>query len=124
MSFGLILLFIFSLLLSHPAASTLPIISWPAFYTNYIFSLIGHVSWLIYGKEYIVFILLLVSVLLLPGIRHGRPKAGELELETLTPPPPDFYIPTSIFEEFSTKLGKNLFSPEPMEESVRKLGKI
>ena len=45
LSFGLIFLFIFGLLLSHPAASSLPIISWPASYINHLFSLTGNVSW-------------------------------------------------------------------------------
>jgi tetratricopeptide (TPR) repeat protein len=122
MSFGLIFLFIASLLLSHPAASTLPIISWPASYVNYIFSLTGYISWPIYSIEYIIFILFLVSILLLPGFRQSRPE--EPELETLTPPPPNLDIPESILEEFGERLEKNLFSPEPMEESVRKLGNI
>jgi tetratricopeptide (TPR) repeat protein len=122
MSFGLIFLFIFSLLLSHPAALSLPIISGLTSYINYIFSLTSYVSWPIYGREYVVFILFLVYVLLLPELRHGRPKEEELELETLTPPLPDFEIPASILEEFSERLERNLFSPELMEESVRKLG--
>jgi hypothetical protein len=120
LSFGLIFLFIFSLLLSSPAALSLPVISWPASLINYLFSLTGHVSWPIYGREYIVFVLFLVFILLLPGFRHGRPN--EEELEPLTPPYPDLDIPASILEEFGEKLETSLFSPEPMEESVRKLG--
>lgn len=67
-----------------------------------------------------VFILFLVFILLLPGFRQGRPS--EEELEPLTPPYPDLDIPESIIEEFGEKLKKSLFSPEPMEESVSKLG--
>ncbi|AKB55672.1 MULTISPECIES: tetratricopeptide repeat protein [Methanosarcina] len=120
LSFGLIFLIIFGLLLSHPAASSLPIISWPAAYINHLFSLTGNISWPVYGREYIVFILFLFFILLLPGFRQGKPN--EEELEPLTPPYPDLDIPESILEEFGEKLEKSLFSPEPMEESVRKLG--
>ncbi|MDY0130863.1 MAG: tetratricopeptide repeat protein, partial [Methanosarcina vacuolata] len=120
LSFGLIFLFIFGLLLSHPAALSLPIISWPAAYINHLFSLTGNISWPVYGREYMVFILFLVLILLLPGFRQGRPS--EEELEPLTPPYPDLDIPESILEEFSEKLERSLFFPEPMEESVRKLG--
>jgi hypothetical protein len=122
MSFGFIFFFIFSLLISHPAVSSLPIISWLASYVNDIFSFVGYISWSIYGREYIVFILFLVFLLLLPELRHRRQK--EEELETLTPPPPDFEIPASILDEFNERLERSLFSPEPMEESVRKLGKF
>lgn len=124
--FGFIFLFIFSLLLSHPAASSLPFISWPASYINQIFSLAGtgYVSWALYGREYVIFILFLFSVLFLPGFRLGRQKEEELELETLTPPPLDFEIPVSILEEFTERREKSLFSPEPMQESVQKLGKF
>ena len=78
-----------------------------------------------YAKLYenadrMVFILFLVFILLLPGFRQGRPS--EEELEPLMPPYPDLDIPESILEEFGEKLEKSLFSPEPMEESVSKLG--
>lgn len=120
LSFGLIFLFIFSLLLSNPAALSIPIISWPASYINYLFSPTWGISWPIYGREYIVFILFLVFILLLPGLRQGKPNKEELE--PLTPPYPDFDIPASVLEEFGEKLERSLFSPEPMEESVQKLG--
>jgi tetratricopeptide (TPR) repeat protein len=119
MSFGLIFFFIFSLLLSHPAALSLPIISVPASYINYLSSLTGNISWPIYGTEYTIFILFLFFILLLPGFRQDR--LHEEELEPLTPPYPDLDIPESILEEFGEKLERSLFSPEPMEENVQKL---
>ena len=120
----MIFLLIFSLLLSHPAASSLPLISWPASFINQIFSLTGtgYVSWALYGREYMILILFLFSVLLLPGVQVRRQENEELELEMLTPPPLDFDIPVSIIEEFTERLEKSLFSPEPMEESIQKLG--
>jgi tetratricopeptide (TPR) repeat protein len=124
--FGFIFLLIFSLLLSHPAASSLPIISWPASATNQIFSATGteYISWSLYGREYLIFILLLLAVLLIPEFRIGRWGKEELELEVLTPPAPDFDIPASILDEFTERLEKNLFSPEPMEERIQKLLKF
>lgn len=124
--FGLIFLLIFSVLLSHPATSTLPFISWPAAIISHIFYPAGENSilWALYGKEYLISILILSSLLFLPAFRYGSPEKEELELETLTPPPPDFDIPASILEEFTEKLEKSLFSPEPMRESVEKLGKF
>ncbi|WP_292373401.1 tetratricopeptide repeat protein, partial [Methanosarcina sp. UBA411] len=120
MGFVLIFLFVFVLLLSHPAALSLPIISWPASYINSIFSLTGNVSWPIYDREYIIFILFLAFILFLPEFRQVRPN--EEDFEPLTPPYPDLDIPASILEEFGEKLERSLFSPEPMEESVQKLG--
>ncbi|WP_235284848.1 tetratricopeptide repeat protein [Methanosarcina sp. 2.H.T.1A.15] len=124
--FGLIFLLIFSLLLSHPAASTLPIVSWPAAIVSQIFYQPGenNVLWALYEKEYVSSILILSALLFLPAFGFGRPEQEELELETLTPPPPDFDIPVSILEEFTEKLEKSLFSPEPMRESIEKLGKF
>ncbi|MDD4249786.1 MAG: hypothetical protein PHT13_11850 [Methanosarcina sp.] len=124
--FGLIFLLIFSLLLSHPAASTLPLISWPASIISQTFYPAGenNALWALYGKEYVISILILSALLLLPVFRFGRQEKEELELETLTPPPPEFDIPTSTLEEFTEKLEKSLFSPEPMRESMEKLGKF
>jgi hypothetical protein len=122
----LILFLISSILLSHPAASTLPILSWPANIVNQTFYPAGEniVSWTLYGKEYVISILLLLSLLVLPGIRAGSVEEGELELETLTPPAPEFDIPASVLDEFTERLEKSLFSPEPMKESIEKLGKF
>ncbi|AKB22669.1 tetratricopeptide repeat protein [Methanosarcina sp. WH1] len=124
--FGLIFLIIFSLLLSHPAASTLPFVSWPASIISQVFYPNGENSalWARYGKEYVVSILILSALLFLPAFRFNRSGREELELETLTPPPLDFDIPSSILEEFKERLEKNLFSPEPMRESMEKLGKF
>lgn len=124
--FWFIFLLIFSLLLSHPAASSLPIISWPASVINHVFSAAGtgYVSWSVYGREYLVFILFLLAVLLTPALRFGRRGNEELELEVLTPPAPDFDIPAFILDEFTERLEKNLFSPEPMEERIQKLIKF
>lgn len=124
--FGLIFLSVFSLLLSHPAASTLPLISWPASVISQIFYPAGENSalWALYGEEYLISILILFTLLFLPAFRLGRPEKEELELETFTPPPPEFDIPASVLEEFTERLEKNLFSPEPMKESVKKLGKF
>jgi tetratricopeptide (TPR) repeat protein len=124
--FCLIFFLIFSVLLSHPAASTLPFISWPAAIISQTFYPAGanSVSWALYGKEYVLTILILSSLLVLPGFRLDRMEDEELELETLTPPPPDFDIPVSILEEFTERLEKSLFSPEPMRESIEKLGKF
>ncbi len=125
-SFGFIFLLIFSLLLSHPAVSSLPIISWPASFINHIFSAAGteYVSWAVYGREYLIFILFLFTVLLTPALDFDRERKEELELEVLTPPAPDFDIPASILDEFTERLEKNLFSPEPMEEIIQKLIKF
>lgn len=124
MGFGLIFLVIFSLLLAHPAASSLPIISWPESVVNHMFALAGtnYISWALYSREYMTLILFLLSILLLPEFRSVRQENEELELEILTPPSPDFNIPVTILEEFTEKLEKNLFSLEPMEESIEKLG--
>ncbi len=124
--FGLILVLIFSILLSHPAASTLPFISWPANFISQTFYPGGanSISWELYGKEYVISVLILFSLLVLPGFRSGSIGNEELELETLTPPSPDFDIPVSFLEEFTERLEKSLFSPEPMRESVKKLGKF
>jgi tetratricopeptide (TPR) repeat protein len=121
---GVIFLLISGLLLSHPAASTLPLMSWPASIITQLFSSAGtgHVSWALYGKEYSVLLLFLFSILFLPRFRFGKPENGEFELESLTPPPLDFDIPSSVIEEFTERLEKSLFSPEPMEESIQKLG--
>lgn len=123
---GIILIVMFSILLSHPAASTLPFISWPANVISRIFYPGGEniISWTLYGREYVISILLLLSLLVLPGFRSGSMKDGELELETLTPPAPDFDIPVSVLDEFTEMLEKSLFSPEPMKESIEKLGKF
>ncbi|WP_269850729.1 hypothetical protein [Methanosarcina horonobensis] len=117
---------IFSILLSHPAASTLPLISWPAATISQIFYPAGEnsSSWALYGKEYLISVLLLSSILVLPGFSSDITEDGELELETLTPPSPDFDIPVSVLEEFTERLEKSLFSPEPMRESIEKLGKF
>lgn len=125
-SFGFIFLLIFSLLLSHPAASSLPIISWSASFINNIFSAAGteYVSWAVYGREYLIFILFLLAVLLTPALRFDRGSKEELELEVLTPPAPDFDIPVSILDEFTERLENNLFSPEPMEERIQELIKF
>jgi tetratricopeptide (TPR) repeat protein len=124
--FGLISLLIFSILLSHPAASTLPIISWPAAYITRIFYPAGEnsVSWALYGREYVISVLILSSLLVLPGFSSISPEDEELELETLIPPAPDFDIPISVLEEFTERLEKSLFSPEPMRENIEKLGKF
>ena len=124
--FWLIFLLVFSLLLSHPAASTLPLISWPASVISQILYPAGenNVLWALYGKEYIISILILFIFLFLPAFRLGRPEKEELELETFTPPPPDFDIPASVLEEFTERLEKSLFSPEPMRGSTKKLGKF
>lgn len=124
--FGFIFLLIFILLLSHPAASSLPIISWPASIINHIFSAAGteYVSWAVYGREYLIFILFLLAVLLTPALRFDKGRKEELELEVLTPPAPDFDIPASILDEYTENLEKNLFSPEPMEERIQKLIKF
>jgi len=124
--FGLIFLIIFSLLLSHPAASTLPFVSWPASIISHFFYPGGENStlWALYGKEYVISVLILSALLLLPAFGFGRLEKEELELEALTPPPPNFDIPASILEESMEKLGKSLFSPEPMRESIEKLGKF
>lgn len=121
-----IFLLIFSLLLSHPAASSLPIISWPASVINRIFSAAGtqYISWALYGREYLIFILFLLAVLLTPALKFGRWEKEELELEVLTPPALDFDIPASILDELTERLEKNLFSPEPMKERIRKLIKF
>lgn len=120
--FGLISLLIFSLLLTHPAFSSLPLMSWPASFINQMFSLMGagYISWALYGKEYTILILFLFSILLLPEFWSVRQEKEELE--PLTPPPLDFDIPADILEEFTEKLEKNLFSLEPMEENIQKLG--
>ena len=124
--FWFIFLLIFSLLLSHPAASSLPIVSWPASFINRIFSAAGteYISWALYSKEYLIFIRFLLAVLLTPALRFGRWEKEELELEVLTLPAPDFDIPVSILDEFTERLEKNLFSPEPMEERMQKLIKF
>jgi tetratricopeptide (TPR) repeat protein len=124
--FGFIFLLILSLLLSHPAALSIPIISWPASFINRIFSAAGaeHISWAVYGREYLIFILFLLAVLLTPAVRFGRGGKEELELEVLTPPAPDFDIPASILDEITERLEKNLFFPEPMEERIQKLVKF
>jgi tetratricopeptide (TPR) repeat protein len=124
--FGLILLLIFSILLSHPAASTLPFISWPATTISQTFYPAGEnsITWSLYGKEYVFSILLLSSLLVLPGFKADSMEDGELEIETVTPPYPDLDIPVSVLEEFTERLEKNLFSPEPMKESIKKLGKF
>jgi hypothetical protein len=98
--------------------------SWPASIITQLFSSAGtgHVSWALYGKEYSVLLLFLFSILFLPRFRFGKPENGEFELESLTPPPLDFDIPSSVIEEFTERLEKSLFSPEPMEESIQKLG--
>jgi hypothetical protein len=81
--FGFIFVLILSLLLSHPAASSFLIISRPASFINRIFSAAGaeHVSWAVYGKEYLIFILFLLAVLLTPALRFGRGGKEELGLE-------------------------------------------
>jgi tetratricopeptide (TPR) repeat protein len=89
-----------------------------------IFSFLPTFSWASYGREYLLFILLLLAFLLIPEFRFGRWEREELELEVLTPPAPDFDIPASILDEFTERLEKNLFSPEPMEERVQKLVKF
>jgi tetratricopeptide (TPR) repeat protein len=124
--FWLILFLIFSILLSHPAASTLPFISWPANIISQTFYPAGanSISWQLYGKEYVISILLLSSLLVFPGFRAGSKEDEEFELETLTPPAPDFDIPASVLDEFTERLEKSLFSPEPMRESIEKLGKF
>ncbi|MDQ1276812.1 MAG: hypothetical protein QG610_2390, partial [Euryarchaeota archaeon] len=124
--FGLILVLILSILLSHPAASTLPVLSWPAATVSQIFYPAGEnsASWALYGREYVISVLILSSLLVLPGFSSGSLEDGEIELETLTPPFPDFDIPVSVLEEFTERLEKSLFSPEPMRESIEKLGKF
>ncbi len=121
--FGVILLLLLSLLLSHPAASPLPLISWPASVVNQIFSFTGaeYISWANYGREYATLILFLLAILVLPEFSAVRQEKRELELEPLSPPPLDFDIPATILEEFTEKLEKDLFSLEPMEESIQKL---
>lgn len=124
--FGIIVALIFSILLSHPAASTLPFISWPAAYISQIFYPAGEniTSWALYGREYVISVLILSFLLVLPGLSSGSVENGEIEPETLTPPFPDFYIPVSVLEEFTERLEKSLFSTEPMRESIEKLGKF
>ena len=124
--FWLILFLIFSILLSHPAASTLPFISWPANIISQTFYPAGgnSISWELYGKEYVISILLLSSLLILPGFRAGNTEDEEFEFEMFAPPAPDFDIPVSVLEKFTEKLEKSLFSPEPMRESIKKLGKF
>lgn len=124
--FGFIFLLMSSLLLSHPVASSLPIISWPASFINWIFSTPSteYVSWAVYGNEYLVLILFLLAVLLTPALRFDKGRKEELELEVLAPPAPDFDIPASILDEYTENLEKNLFTPEPMEERIQKLIKF
>lgn len=118
------MLFIFSLLLVHPAASTLPLISWVSFYVNQILnqlaSLTGSdlISWPLYGREYLVFILALFIILLIPEFGSGRREKEEFEFESVLPPALNFEIPASVLDEFTEKLQRNLFSPEPMDESI------
>jgi len=110
-----IFLLIFSLLLSHPAASYLPIISWPASVINRIFSAAGtqYISWALYGREYLIFILFLLTVLLTPALKFGRWEKEELELEVLTPHAPDFDIQASILDEFMERLEKTFSLRNP-----------
>ena len=121
--FGIIFLLMLTLLLSHPAVSSLPFVFWPASFMSKIFSFTGagQVGWAIYGREYIIFILFLLTVLFIPGLKLSKWGNEQLELEMLTPPTPDFEIPSSILEEFTERLEENLFSPEPMEENIQKL---
>lgn len=121
--FSFIFLLIFVLLLSHPAASSLPIISWVASLKTQLLSAYGieYISWAVYGREYLVLILFLFTILLIPALRFSREGKEELELEILTPPAPDFDIPASILDEFSESLEKNLLTPEPMDERIEKL---
>ncbi|MDQ1254331.1 MAG: hypothetical protein QG646_3562 [Euryarchaeota archaeon] len=116
-------LLIFVLLLSHPAASSIPIISWVASLKAHLLSSFGieYISWAVYGKEYLILILFSFTVLLTPALRFDRERREELELEVLTPPAPNFDIPASILDEFTESLEKNRFSPEPMDERIEKL---
>jgi tetratricopeptide (TPR) repeat protein len=121
--FSFIFLLIFVLLLSHPAASSIPIISWVASLKAHLLSSFGieYISWAVYGREYLILILFSFTVLLTPALRFDRERREELELEVLTPPAPNFDIPASILDEFTESLEKNLFSPEPMDERIEKL---
>lgn len=121
--FGLIIFLLIVLLLSHPAASTLPFISWPSSFINQIFSLTHTVnlSWASYGKEYSTLIVFLLSVLFFPEFNAVSQENEDLEFEPISPPAVNFDIPASILEEFTEILEENLLSLEPMEESIRRL---
>ncbi|MGB9927882.1 MAG: tetratricopeptide repeat protein [Methanosarcina sp.] len=126
--FGTIFLFIFSLLLAHPAASTLPLISGVSFYANQILNQLalitgsGSISWPLYGREYAVFILALFSILLIPEFGPRKRQKEEFQFEMPLLPALNFEVPVSLLDEFTKELQRSLFFPEPMEESIVNYG--
>ncbi len=127
--FLITLVFIAILLISNPAVSTLPFISWLAAAVQPVFSQVlssgafSAVSWDQYGREYTLIILILLFILLFPGIRLRKP-GDEPEIETHTPPPPEFDVPATLLDEFRERLEKSLLSPELMEDRIGKLEKF
>ena len=127
--FLLTLVFISSLLISHPAVSTLPFISWLVTAVQPVFSQVlssgafSTVSWEQYGREYTLIILILIFILLFPGIRLRKP-GDEPEIETHTPPAPEFDVPATLLDEFRERLEKSLLSPELMEYHIGNLEKF